>query len=133
MAYVQLKQNEWARLSATVLAALQSVAPDSAEAHLLRSLQAKLEHARITDQSRPDRVSIGTHVVARNVKDNEPLEFVLVMPEDADWSEGRVSVLAPMAAAFLGRKVGEHVLVHAPTGNATWVIESVSAESPAFH
>jgi regulator of nucleoside diphosphate kinase len=42
--------------------------------------------------------------------------ITLVFPEDADAENGKISVLAPLGAALLGRRVGERVEFRVPGG-----------------
>lgn len=132
MVRFQIKQADWARLHAIVTKALQSVVSESAEAEVLRMLHTKLDAAQIVEELQPEVVGLGVKIGIRESKGGEQLEFAIVTPEEADWMEGRLSVLAPLAATFLGRRQGERVLVRAPNGSTHWTIESVGNESPVY-
>jgi transcription elongation factor GreA len=45
--------------------------------------------------------------------------FTLVEPQDASPHDGRISVLAPVAQALIGRRAGERLSVHTPRGENT--------------
>jgi regulator of nucleoside diphosphate kinase len=61
-------------------------------------------------------VTMNSRVRVRDEDGDEPEDYTLVYPQDADIDEGRVSVLAPMGMALLGAKVGDVVEVRAPAG-----------------
>jgi regulator of nucleoside diphosphate kinase len=54
-------------------------------------------------------------VRVRNLDSEERSTFRLVFPEDADMARLRVSVLAPVGAALLGRREGQRVRVLLPS------------------
>ena len=55
----------------------------------------------------------------------------LVLPEDADPSRGRISVLSPIGLALLGRRRGSLAEAHTPNGNGL-VVRIVDC-SPVEH
>lgn len=73
------------------------------------SLLGELARARIVEAG-----DIGSNVITLNSKarmtdleSGDLLEFTLVMPQDADVSKGRISILAPLGTAMLGFRSGE--------------------------
>lgn len=50
----------------------------------------------------------------------------IVLPNEADPSQGKISVDSPLAKALLGRKKGETVEVQTPAGTQNYKITSVS-------
>jgi regulator of nucleoside diphosphate kinase len=44
----------------------------------------------------------------------EEMEYSLVFPTEANSGEGKISILAPLATAILGRKLGDTVEFQAP-------------------
>src|SRR5690606_6337585 len=69
----------------------------------------------------PDVVTMNSEVAC--VDENSGKEFVvrLVYPQDANPSEQRVSVLAPIGAALLGMSVGNSITWPLPGGRETRV------------
>ena len=62
----------------------------------------------------PEHLSIiGSRVWVQDLSTRLEALFMLVFPRDADFAEGRISVLAPIGAALLGRRVGDVVEVKA--------------------
>lgn len=52
----------------------------------------------------------------RDLDAHETMTFRVVFPRAANAAAGRISVLAPLGMAVLGRKVGEDVTWHTPGG-----------------
>lgn len=50
--------------------------------------------------------------------DREEIEVSLVYPEDADWSNNKMSVLSPIGTAILGYGIGDIVEWEVPSGVA---------------
>ena len=64
----------------------------------------------------PDVVTMGSEVVVRDLDTHEVVVFRVVFPRSADSAAGRISVLAPLGMAVLGRRVGDHVNWRTPGG-----------------
>jgi regulator of nucleoside diphosphate kinase len=77
----------------------------------------------------PTVVAIGSRVRYKE-PDGTAREIVLVMPEAADVSTGRVSVLSPVGRALIGRSVGTECRVMLP-GGGTLAIRIDDVEAPA--
>lgn len=54
------------------------------------------------------------------------VQYTLVFPENADISKGRISILAPVGTALLGRRRGDVVEAKVPGGSRRLKIEHVS-------
>lgn len=70
-------------------------------------------------------VTMNTTVVLRDVDTRERETYTLVYPEQADISLDRVSVLAPIGTAVLGRRVGDVVEAKVPSGRRRIRVESI--------
>jgi transcription elongation factor GreA len=57
--------------------------------------------------------------------DKTKKEFTIVSFNEADPMAGKVSNESPMGLAFLGRKVGESVVVHTPKGDINYKIVKI--------
>lgn len=84
----------------------------------LQALSDGLDRARTvaSHECPPDVVTMYSHVLLRDLSNGEEMECVPVFPEEADIALGRISVVAPIGAAILGRRVGETVTIHVPAG-----------------
>jgi regulator of nucleoside diphosphate kinase len=64
----------------------------------------------------PDVVTMNSEVRVRDLDTHEAIVFRVVFPRAADSAAGRISVLAPLGMAVLGRRVGETVAWETPGG-----------------
>jgi len=51
--------------------------------------------------------------------------FTVVNPDEADPSQGKLSMASPVALALLGRRVGDHVEVRTPRGVRPLIIAAI--------
>lgn len=61
-------------------------------------------------------VTMNSRVRIDNANSSGLEELVLVFPQEADYNQGKVSLLAPLGAALLGCKKGDTVSYIAPGG-----------------
>lgn len=73
----------------------------------------------------PDVVALDSTVVCRNLATGESQEFTLVLPGEADPTEGRLSVLAPIGTALLGYREGDEIEWPIPSGTVRMRLDSV--------
>lgn len=92
-----------------------------AQAHLearIGELEQLLQNARIVDQSQlnTERVSMFTKVKLKNHTTKTIVEYYLVAENEANISQGKLSVTSPIGKCLIGRSVGEIVEVKVPAG-----------------
>ena len=80
----------------------------------LTSLLARSEPVEVLPDD-PRRVDLGEAVTVR-LEDGSLERYLIVHPAEATLGGLRVSAASPLGVALLGRRVGEHVEVHAPGG-----------------
>lgn len=56
---------------------------------------------------------------------NKRLHFAIVLPEEADMTNQKISALAPVAVAIIGYRQGEEVTCNLPGGTKQFLIEEV--------
>lgn len=90
-------------------------ARERGEAH---SLETELERAEIVapDAVPPDVITMNSRAELLDLDTGERMEFTLVFPDDADVTEGKISVLAPVGTGMLGYRVGDTFERRAPYG-----------------
>jgi len=59
------------------------------------------------DSVKDGEVGIGTAIEVRNTRSNKIEHYTILGPWDSDAEHGVVSYLAPLAEAFIGKKVGD--------------------------
>ncbi len=73
-----------------------------------------------------DTIRIGATVAMQDIDSKEKSTYTLVGPDEANPSQGRISVQSPIGKALLGHKVGEQVAITLPRGGYTVKILNVS-------
>ncbi len=73
----------------------------------------------------PSVVTLNSRVRIRTFGTDTVQELTLVVPGSADHRAGRVSVLAPIGSALLGRRAGDVVECEVPAGRVRFRIEAV--------
>ncbi len=83
------------------------------------SLAAELEKAVVIDSRRipPDVVTMNSRVRFEDQSTGAVRDVTIVFPDQAEASQGKVSVLAPIGTALLGLSVGESILWPFPDGS----------------
>lgn len=85
----------------------------------LENLELELDRANIiSDNEVPiDLVTMNSQVRFLNLFNNKEMTVSIVYPNDADFKEGRISVLASLGSALLGLRVGQEINWMFPDGN----------------
>jgi len=96
----------------SLIASMQSSRED------LQALRAELDHDHVVPAADmpKDVVTMNSTAQVRDLKTNEIMTFTLVFPAAANIDDGKISVLAPVATAMLGHRVGEEFEWHVPAG-----------------
>lgn len=90
----------------------------------LRELSSSLKRAVIVESTGTSVVDIGCAVVL--ISNGSDVRFEIVGDLEADPAQKRISLLSPLGVALKGKKVGEHVVLEAPSGKTEFVIKSIS-------
>ena len=98
----------------------------------LRRLSWLVEHATHAEDlpDDPARVELGETVTVQ-VDGGAPERFLIVHPVEAPLDDTRISAESPLARALLGRRIGEHVRVAAPSGAYRCRILAAERATPA--
>jgi transcription elongation factor GreA len=81
----------------------------------LNQRRSQLSTVRL-EQIPRDRVAFGSIVTVRDLDTDEEMVFELVLGDEGDASQGRISVSSPIGRALLNRRPGEGVTVRVPAG-----------------
>jgi regulator of nucleoside diphosphate kinase len=73
------------------------------------ALAGELERAEIVapDAVPPDVITMNSRAELLDLDTGERMEFTLVFPREAEFAEGKISVLAPVGTGMLGYRVGD--------------------------
>ena len=93
----------------------------------LSAVERELDRARIVESSAVPRdvVTLDSRVRLRDLRRNEQMIYTLVMPDQANVDEQRLSVLAPLGTAILGARAGAIIRWPVPAGVRTIRVERV--------
>lgn len=112
---IYITENDVKRLQALLEAAKQSQYYGSDE---LQNLGAELNRAIVVASKDVPRdvVTMNSKVRLLDLETKDEMTYTLVFPEEADFSEGKISVLAPIGTAMLGYRAGDTFSWPVPAG-----------------
>ena len=84
----------------------------------LNKLEAELDRAEIVDpkQIPADVVTMRSKVRLKDLVSGEANTYSLVFPKEANFTEGKISILAPIGTAILGYQRGDTIEWPVPSG-----------------
>ena len=84
----------------------------------LDSLDAELSSGKVVAPTEvpPDVVTMNSKVSLMDLDTHEEMVYILVFPQDADRTQSKISVLAPIGTAMLGYRVGDVFEWQVPDG-----------------
>ena len=84
----------------------------------IAELEEKLSRGRILDDENipKDEVLIGATVRLKDLNSEEELEYTLVSEVEADYAQGKISIICPVGQGLLGHKENEIVEIKTPAG-----------------
>src|SRR5687767_12326358 len=89
---------------------------DRSDLPYVNKLEGELEFAEVVapENVPPDVVTMRSKVRLRDLDTNEERIYSIVFPSEANFDEGKLSVLAPLATALLGNRRGTTIEFEAP-------------------
>ena len=93
----------------------------------LESLRNELERAHIVEPAAlpDDVVTMNSRVRLKDMETGEENNYSLVFPSEADMTQNKISILAPIGTAILGYRAGETVDWLVPAGRRTVRIQEI--------
>jgi transcription elongation factor GreA len=94
----------------------------------IKELESKLARARILDEEElsKDEILVGAIVKLKDLDSNEEFEYMLVSEEEADYSQGKISITSPVGQGLLNHKKGETVNIKVPVGMLKYKILNIA-------
>lgn len=82
------------------------------------NLEIELERAKIISDMEvpPDLVTMNSRVRFLNIQDNKEMIATIVYPHDANFADGKISVLASLGSALIGLRAGQEINWMFPDG-----------------
>lgn len=96
-------------------------------------LTQKLKEAEVVGSESIPRncVTMGSQVSIIDIKTSERQKFFLVYPDQADYQEGKLSVLSPLGACLFGHQVGDEPIWEEITETGHFIIAKVDSQPEA--
>ena len=106
-------------------------AAKEAQAHLedkINKLKLAISEAKVVDTSRlsNDTVQILSKVEMTNLTTKAKMSYTIVIENEANLREGKISIMTPIAQGLLGKKVGDEVEIKIPRGTITLRIDNIT-------
>ncbi|MDD3375583.1 MAG: nucleoside diphosphate kinase regulator [Candidatus Omnitrophica bacterium] len=121
---IYITDNDMKRLRELIMVA-RDYGPEDEK--VLKELENELDKAKIVKfkDIPKDVITMNSVIYLLDVAEGEVAVYKLVFPNQADASEDRVSILAPLGTALLGYSVGDIIEWKVPAGIAKWKVEKV--------
>lgn len=93
----------------------------------LDSLEEELERAEVVQQKSvpADVITMRSMVRLKDLDSGEDMTYRLVFPTEANYDDGKISVLAPIGTAMLGYRRGDVIEWKVPSGVRRLQVEQV--------
>ena len=93
----------------------------------LESLRNELDRAHIVDPTAvpDDVVTMNSRFRLKDMETGEEKNYSLVFPSEADMTQNKISILAPIGTAVLGYRAGDSVDWQVPAGKRTVRIQEI--------
>ncbi|MCM2370168.1 GreA/GreB family elongation factor [Aporhodopirellula aestuarii] len=94
----------------------------------LTELKERIERATVVDSKDmlPEVITMNTTFKLLDVPRKEAETFTLVYPDEACIAEGKLSILSPLGAELLGRRVGDFVRLRVLNRDTEKRVENIS-------
>jgi|SRR4029077_4810035 regulator of nucleoside diphosphate kinase len=99
----------------------------------LDALKQELEAAKVVENEDipGDLVTLNSRIHIRDLDTGKQMVCSVVFPKDSNVSDDRLSVLAPIGTAVLGRRVGDIFECRVPAGVRRLKLEGIETETSA--
>ena len=94
----------------------------------IAELEHKLATAQMIDEDNmsKDEVLIGATVKLKDLKGNRDITYTIVSEEEANFSEGKISISSPVGSGLMNHKKGDMVEIKVPAGVLKYQIMDIS-------
>ncbi len=124
MATIYITENDYNRLNGLIERTREYNGTDR---EYVNKLEAELDRAEIVDPTAmpADVITMRSKVRLKDLVSGESNTYSLVFPTEANFVEGKISVLAPIGTAILGYKQGDTIEWRVPSGLRRLKVEEV--------
>lgn len=94
----------------------------------IQELEQKIIHAQVVDPSEisSDKAYLGATLELKNLDSGETLRYTLVAQDEADFSQGKISVTSPIGKGLLGKAEKEKAEIQVPAGKLKFQILKIT-------
>jgi transcription elongation factor GreA len=94
----------------------------------IHDLEQKLAHAKVVEVSDipADKIYLGATVELKNLDSTETVRYTLVAQDEANFSEGKISVTSPIGKGLLGKAEKEKVEIQVPAGKLKFQVLKIT-------
>ncbi len=94
----------------------------------IQELEMKLSEARVVEVGEiPEgKAFLGAKVEIKNLDSGETFHYTLVAQDEADFSQGKISVTSPIGKGLLGKAEKDKVEIQVPAGKLKLLIVKIS-------
>jgi len=94
----------------------------------IAQIEDTIARARVVDESTVDdsKAYILSDVTVKNLETDDEQTYTLVSEEEADVSEGKISIDSPIGEGLLGTEEGEEVEIDVPAGTVRFEVVDIS-------
>lgn len=93
----------------------------------VKDLNTELDRAVIVPPREipPDVATMNSKILLEDEESGEEMVLTLVFPHDADVTQDKISVLAPIGTVVLGYRVGDIIEWQVPDGLRKWLVKQI--------
>lgn len=73
-----------------------------------------------------DTVGLGSRVELEDLDDGRTMAFEIVVPEEVDGSQNRISLSSPLGRALIGKGVDDDIEVQTPKGRRSYLVKKLN-------
>ncbi|HXC69634.1 MAG TPA: nucleoside diphosphate kinase regulator [Pyrinomonadaceae bacterium] len=123
-ANIYITEPDYNRLSALIEKTREG---NGVDRQYLNKLEAELDRAEIVDAENipANVITMRSTVRLKDLVSGEENTYSLVFPTEADFSQGKISVLAPIGTAILGYKSGDTIEWTVPSGLRRFKVDKI--------
>ena len=129
-----IKEIEEARAHGDISENAEFHAAKEKQGHLagrIAQVEDRIARAQVIDMSgqTPDQVRFGCTVRLEDIDTGEEVRYTIVGEDEADVSEGLISITSPVGQALMGKEVDDTVAVKVPKGSREFDVLEILIES----
>lgn len=93
----------------------------------MRYLESRIGMAQVIDPTtiKESKITFGATVTLTDLSNDQKVVYKIVGEDESDATAGKISLVAPIARAMLGKRVGDEVIVKLPKGDREYEVVKI--------